>query len=753
LLRALFGIRPAQPVVIAIAPEGAFMVRKYLLFPVVIGLALFIAIMSRQPPAGDAGTGFSSANAMATLNAIAKEPRSVGSAGHDRARDWLVTNFNSLGLNVSTQKDVGIRQANFDGRRGGAISVSPYENIIAVLPGTNPSAKAVLLMAHYDSVPYANGASDDGAGVASLMETARVLSKGQQPLRDTIFLLTDAEEVGLVGAQEFFDRHPLAPRVGVVINAEARGSHGRALMFQTSKGNAGILEHWAGNAVAPAGNSLANAVYQQLPNDTDLSVPLAKGVVGINAAYIDGLHDYHMPTDNIEHIAPGSLQHLGNFVLTTTQSLSNASALPTTAGAENAYFDVLGLFVVRYPMWLGWVLIALSGAGLVFSTKGFGVRVKSAVVATIGAALLVAGAAALSHYLGQWIYDDQMASIRDRINEMDPALWVFVALCLGLLLLVRPRVSMWIGALFIALLASVAAQIRLPGANWVFVLPALVGAGLAVLASRKGIGANVTILASAVATICVGTVLLANVIDLYMTAAPLTAAPVALIVLFAIMLATPLIMEFKPARIVGGTLLLMAGVGAIWFSTTDRFSPRYPMVADLFYYQDAVSGKSWWATTSGKPQLPSGPVSKISPFGFGAIKWTAVPAPATNAEVPVITQEAIGGVRRIRISSVVAPRTMTIQFSSPVSLAGAKVNGRSVKIPAGAPMRIGWRPETANAELIVEFADMPSGTIDIAYLYALAGLPSGAPPVAGVPTDWAQLNGTRSFSGRNQIVW
>ena len=738
---------------IAIAHEGDFMLRKYLLLPVVIGLALLLAIISRQPPKGDAGTGFSLSKATATLTAIASEPRPVGSPAHDRARDWLVGNLTDLGLVVTTQKDVGIRQANFDTRRAGTVSVSPYENIIAVLPGTNPSAKAVLLMAHYDSVPYADGASDDAAGVASLLETARVLSAGQKPLRDTIFLLTDAEEVGLIGAQEFFDRHPLAARVGVVINAEARGSRGRALMFQTSKGNAGILEHWASNAVAPAGNSLANAVYQQLPNDTDLSVPLAKGIAGINAAYIDGLHDYHMPTDSIANIDPVSVQHLGNFVLTTTQSLSNASALPNATGAESAYFDVLGLFVMRYPLWLGWVLVALSGVGLVAAANGFGVRPKQAALATIGTAALVAGTGAISHFLGQWMYGDGMISIRDRINEMDPALWLFVALCVGLLLLFRPKAPMWIGALILALIAAVAAQIWLPGANWLFAWPALLGAALAVLASRNGIGATAMLWASAIATISVGAVVLANAVDLYMTVAPLTAAPVAMMIVFVIVLATPLLMDFKPAKMAGGVLLFAAAVGGIWFATTDRFSPRYPLIADLFYHQNNDSGKSWWATTSERPQLPSGPVSKISPAGFDTTKWTAVPASVIAVETPAIVQQVSGNLRQIRVSSVAAPRTMTIQLSSPVALTNTKVNGRNVKIPAGKPLRIAWRPETPNAELVVEFADKPSGKVDIVYLYAVVGLPSGDPPAKGIPTDWVHLNGTRSFSGRRQLVW
>ena len=323
------------------------MIRKYAVLPLVLAIMLILTLISREPPKNIPETGYSLAEARKTLDAIAKTPRPIGSAGHDQARDWLMAKLSSYGLEVSSQKDVGVRQANFDARRKGAVSVSPYENIIAVLPGRDRAAKAVLVMAHYDSVAYANGASDDAAGIASVLEAARVVAAGNPPQRDVIFLLTDAEELGMIGAKEFFDRLPLAARVGVVVNAEARGSRGRAIMFQTSTGNRDIIDIWARNAVAPVGNSLANAVYQRLPNDTDLSVPLAMGIAGINAAYIDGLHDYHMPTDNIENIDPASLQHLGVFVLTTTRALSNAAKLPAATGADSAYFDLFGLMAVR----------------------------------------------------------------------------------------------------------------------------------------------------------------------------------------------------------------------------------------------------------------------------------------------------------------------------------------------------------------------------------------------------------------------
>lgn len=735
------------------------MLRNILLLPIVVGLAILLALWARTPPSGDGGTGFRLAEAQATLEAIAREPRPVGSAGHDRARDWLVARLQGLGLEVSTQAGTGVRQANFDKRRKGSVSVSPYENIIAVLPGRDRGAKAVLLMAHYDSVAYAPGASDDGAGVAAVLETARVLAgsarAGQGPLRDTIFLLTDAEEVGLIGAQEFFDGHPLAARVGAVVNAEARGSKGRAFMFQTSAGNRALIDLWAGHAVLPTGNSLAGDVYRLLPNDTDLSVPLAKGAAGINAAYIDGLHDYHMPTDSIARTDMRSVQHLGNFALTTTRALANAAELPRVSGGNATYFDFFGLFVIRYPGWMGWVLVVAGFVGLGFAGIGrLGVSWKQAAMGTLAMAVLFSGTGAAMHFLANFVYGKDMTAMRDRINEMDLALWVFVAFCAGAVLFVRMRAAMWVGSAALLLLAAVAAQVWLPGASWLFDWAGLIGVALIALAARKGLDAPVTLYISAIVGGLWGAMLLAGVIATYMSVAPATPAPVALIVPFAAALIGPVIIVFCKAgwgRPGGAALLVATLAGLGWFAATDRFSTRYPESADLFHYSDG--SKSWWATGSAPGNLPAGTQETLSPKGFVSIQWHGVPAPAAPLAPPVISQSRTGTTTTIRFTSAAAPRTMQFSLTPSATLASATINGKPVSIIGKQATRIAWRPETPNAELVLSFANAPPGTIAVYYLYAIPGLPPGAPPARGTPTDWTHYNGTRTLSGSTNLSW
>lgn len=728
--------------------------RNFLLLPIVVACAIVLALISRMPPSGDGGTGYSLVEARKTLDAIATEPRPVGSAGNAKARAWLKARFAALGLEVRAQSGVGVRQANFDKLRKGSISVSPYENIIAVLPGRDRAAKAVALMAHIDGAPWANGASDDAAGVAAVVETARVLAAGPKPARDVVFLVTDAEELGLIGAQEFFALDRLAARIGAVVNVEARGSRGRAFMFQTSPGNAELIDLWANNAIAPTGNSLAGDVYRLLPNDTDLSVPLAKDITGINAAYIDGLYDYHMPTDNVENIDPASMRHLGDFALTTTRALAMADALPAKAG-DAAYFDFFGLFVVRYPAWGGWILL-LGGFALLVMARvdRLGVGWWQALGGAFGVLGLMVGVAAFSHIVANWAYGAGMIPLRERINEMDGALWIYVALASGAVLLARPRAAMWTGAVVLMLLCALAAQFWLPGGAWLFDWGGLIGALLLFLASRFGVQSPNVIYGSAIVGGIWGALLLAGVIATYVSVAPETPAPVALIIPFAIALIAPVIMAFghlQRSRLVGGGLVALASLGAIWLAISVSFTPRQPKPGDLFHYSDLRTAKSYWATGSTEKQLPEAPSHRLSPTGFDNIKWQVVTAPPMASVPPVIGVTTNAGRTTVSMSSAAAPRLMTMRVWPSTELSNVTVNGRMIRLRTDQATRISWRPEMPNAKLTMAFDAVDNGTLEIDYLYAVGGLPANSPPSGGPDTDWTLLNRTRIIGDSTKI--
>lgn len=81
-------------------------------------------------------------------------------------------------------------------------------NIIADIPGTDPKAGYVMAGGHLDSWVAGDGAADDGAGVVSVMEAARILSHlGVRPKRTIRFALWAGEEQGLLGSKAYVEQH------------------------------------------------------------------------------------------------------------------------------------------------------------------------------------------------------------------------------------------------------------------------------------------------------------------------------------------------------------------------------------------------------------------------------------------------------------------------------------------------------------------------------------------------------------------
>ena len=101
------------------------------------------------------------------------------------------------------------------------------KNIMAVLPGAKHAGEWVMYTAHWDHLgkrePDAegdaifNGAVDNAAGVAQLLEIARAFQKAPRTERSLGFLFVGAEEQGLLGS-EYYATHPLYPLETTVAN-------------------------------------------------------------------------------------------------------------------------------------------------------------------------------------------------------------------------------------------------------------------------------------------------------------------------------------------------------------------------------------------------------------------------------------------------------------------------------------------------------------------------------------------------------
>lgn len=348
--------------------------RLILLFTA-LAVALGLAVIASQTPAprpiSTPAEAFSAARAMGDVREIARAPHPVGSDDHARVQAYLMQRMTALGLTPQIQTAplsprAGQRMEGECRSARGLVAA----NLVGVLPGRDPNLPAVLMMAHYDSVPNSPGAADDATGVAAILEAVRAIRARGGADRDLIVLLTDAEELNLDGARAFFAAHPWRDRIGAVVNLEARGGGGRAMMFETGPGNAGAIADYARATSAatggPSSNALAVFVYRLMPNGTDFTVATTKGLAGINLAFIGRPDQYHSPAATPDALDQGSLQHIGSQALEVADAWLRAPTLPQAT--QNAvYADLFGLTVVQHSPIVGWALLAIAALATGFT--------------------------------------------------------------------------------------------------------------------------------------------------------------------------------------------------------------------------------------------------------------------------------------------------------------------------------------------------------------------------------------------------
>ncbi|GGH31386.1 hypothetical protein GCM10008013_35080 [Paenibacillus segetis] len=471
---------------------------KWVIIPILIVGSILLGFMQiKAPQPADLNApldSFSALRAMEKLKVIAKEPHPMDTLAHDLVRDYLLLELKGLGLSPEIQKTYVTSELN----SGQSATV---ENIIARIPGRDNS-KAIMIAAHYDSLPRGPGAADDGAGIAAILESVRAIQVSGQLKNDLIVLMTDGEEMGLLGAKAFMDEHPWAKDVGLVLNFESRGNKGPSFMFETSDQNGWIVNEFIKAAPQPVAYSLIYNVYKLMPNDTDLTVFRQGGLDGLNFAFGMGVNAYHDSIDTPENLDKSSLQHHGEYMLSLARHFGNLD-LNEVKQENRVYFNVVGWHMVSYPeSWALW--FTLAGTLLFVVTIWHGMyRRRMSFGGMAGGFLLslvslgaVFGAITL-------IWNKLRTTVSDQQYEamiLDPDVSIYYVL--GLLFLtivivfllikwgsryVRAE-NLWIGALFLWLLLCIGTTFYLPGGSYLFIWPficSLIGLNVS-LQMRKG---------------------------------------------------------------------------------------------------------------------------------------------------------------------------------------------------------------------------------------------------------------------------
>ncbi|MEX2110127.1 MAG: M20/M25/M40 family metallo-hydrolase [Gemmatimonadaceae bacterium] len=626
-----------------------------------------IARPPRAVPATAADTAFSAERAMRHVVRIAERPHPMGTADHDRVRDYIVAQFSSLGLTPQIQQTTAIGTRD---RHAGRV-----QNILARLPGTDPSGKAVLLLVHYDGIEAGPSASDDAAGCAAVLETLRALRASKQPLaHDVIALFTDGEESGLLGAAAFVREHPWAKDIAVVLNFEARGTNGRSVMFETGPGNLDAVRALRNARDATAGSVYAT-LYRTLPNDTDLSEIAVLGIPALNFAFADGIERYHTNHDDVAHLDPGSLQHHGSQMLAMARTFGN-EPLPRARTGDGVFFDlpIVGLIVYPQGLELPLAILALVFVGtlVVRDRKGVGTGVLAAVVALV-----------LSGAIG-WVVGRMLDG---------PAVWSgLYATAIALLALSvtaachavgerwsTPR-GLHVGALIVWLVLVLVLAIRAPGVAYLFTWPLLFAAGAAHLTRGRELAGWATVVVTVF--ILVGFIYGVSVIMLGVAGA----GAIALCVVtsfVAVLLAPQLALIAGDARWSGALWLAGAGVVCLAIAAlTVRPSADHPLRSALVYAEHADSSDAWLGTFSRSTnEWTRDAIGAATPTPAWTARLSAYANRFTGRRVPRVPL-GVPGATLIRDTLIEGARQIVLRVSAPPGTIALVMRARGAPVLA-----------------------------------------------------------------------
>ena len=298
--------------------------------------------------------GCSVANVVDDIRAISSEPHSVAHAKEREAvRDYLRSRLTDLGCEPKVYSYLANEALGFR---------FDMHNVYAeVSPMCDSAATSLMLVAHYDSrypwllrgdTAISLGAADNGYGVGVVLETLRLaLERRDEWHQGVKILFTDAEEVGMLGMKAAYAHNrELFDRVGLVINVDARGTYGPALLFETSRGNTKLMDLYARSAAYPFTYSLINIVYRYMPNATDFTIVM-DSLPGLNFATVADINHYHTSLDNVGNISLRSIGHYCSQIIPvaldylTDEAYSDKDALKSDVDDICFAVPLLGLFI------------------------------------------------------------------------------------------------------------------------------------------------------------------------------------------------------------------------------------------------------------------------------------------------------------------------------------------------------------------------------------------------------------------------
>lgn len=544
---------------------------------------------------------FSTKRALEHITEIAQKPHFIGSDNHDEVANYLIDELKNLGLQPEVQ--IGNTLTDWG-------NLVKSKNIIAKIKGTSNN-KALLLLSHYDSAPHSSskGASDDGVGLATILESIRAFKHSKEKHKnDIIIVFSDAEELGLNGAALFVKQHKWTKEIGLVLNFEARGTAGPSYMLmEVTNGNANMVQQFSNaNTSYVNSNSLMYSIYKMLPNDTDLTVfRQHRNIPGYNFAFIDNHFNYHTQQDDITHLNTNSLSHQGAYAMPLIKYFSNTNLSNLNSTDDDVYFSIPFAFI-HYPFTWNWYLIltSLVGFGIVLFF-GFGKRLLSFSEIKLGFKLFsfLLITTGLLSFLG-WqllllIYPEYKEILQGFTYNGHIYIVAFVFLTIAIAFYVYKKldteqtiVNVSIAPITIWLIINIIIAYALPGAGFLAIpiVFSILQLGYYVYHQKSNLVVNLITSIPSLIIICPFIIMFPIGLGLKV----LVGSSVLCVFVFGLLL--PVFGMFENKKTVSIFLFFMSVasfVGAHYYS---NFSPEKAKPNSLNYFLDTDSNKAYWAT-------------------------------------------------------------------------------------------------------------------------------------------------------------
>ncbi len=683
---------------------------------------------------------FSALRAQSTLKKILDKqtPHPVGSQANKAVKQRILGYLNNYGLEVSEQRVFACSK--------NSSSCAWVENIAGRL---NPAQEnqlnpSVTLMAHYDSVPLSPGAGDDGAGVAVILEIARILSAGERPLNPVIFLFTDGEEFGLLGAEAYFSEHPWAKTAAVVLNLEGSGSSGNSNLLRTGHDNLDIIAAYQQSVSHYAAQSLVTEIFKRMPNDTDFSVVQRANLQGLDFAFAEQRNHYHTPLDTIQNLDLATIQHHGDNLFPLSGILAN-TRLGEMSSGDSVYQSLFGSVLITWNQshtWRFLLACILITIVIIYRTR----NQYSAAQVFAGSALVIAVIVSVSivNYLAF-----KLVRVGNSTMVSFPAsTWPYYLLITGSMLtggilpVLRARrfQTYWsstLGLWIFWLLLACTLTLLVPAAANLVILPTLAALMVLLVSSLR------TLIDNKTGWICAATLnlLIVTPFTLGMVAPLIESQGLNLVIVcwlsLGLYMATlvPMIHLFHPRSwvLVMTIGLVLITAGAAVALSTPLYSVDRPQHINIYHIQDD-NQNAWWVLASANPI----PTKMRNLYDFRTREQSVLPWQPKNAgpvaKAPLQAMPA-PELRILSDSSEDSKRELVLEFRSmrqanfglilipdAVKLISLQVEGIQLPVDSTRQKMSGYRR--------IHLAAMPAEGVRIEFTTSFTG------PINVLAADW-----------------